>query len=295
MTLSRFLRISLIGLLLALASCASLPLQSTWTPAPLDLAKGDQAWEDQPPLLLQDVDLRARNDGQYLYLRLASIAEHVKDQWMGVYGQSLLLFFDPSGRAPLSQGLRLTLVPPQGAPPPWDPHNEPEYVWRSDDRVERILRREDGSYAPQPITQEDASWEMHFQGQTLVYQLRVPLRQARGWNLGLAPGDALGLRIRSTGIDPHVALALRGGVDSRVPSEGFRNSSLDLTNVAATGVSLTAADGSSYAPPGSSGNIHQTVSLGGIPGLAEKRLKPYPAPVNVPDPLDLDLQLRLAR
>jgi hypothetical protein len=295
MTFSRFLRISLIGLCLALASCASLPLPSTWSDKPMDLAKDDQDWEAQAPWLMQDVDIRARNDGQYLYLRLASIAEHVKDQWMGVYGQSLLLLFDATGRSPLGQGLRLTLVPPQGAPPPWDPHNEPEYVWRSDDRVELVRRSDDGAYLPQPITQDDASWEIHFKGQVLVYQLRIPLRQARGWNLGLAPGATLGLRIRTTDIDPHVAMQLRGAVDTRVPSQAFRGSALSMTNVAATGVSLTAADGSTYGSPGSTGSIHESVALGGIPGVAEKRLQPYPAPVNVPDPLDLDLRLRLAR
>jgi len=294
---SRTFRLSALGLLLSLAACAGVPLQSTWLDRPMAATDNDKDWEGQAPLRLQDVDLRVRNDGQYLYLRLASATEHVKDQWMGVYGQSLLLLFDPTGRDPLGQGLRLTLVPPQGAQPPWDPHHEPEYVWRSDDRVELVRRDENGVYLPQPIHQEDAGWEIHFKDQVLVYQVKVPLAQARGWNLGLAPGRDLGLRILTTPIDPHVAMALRPDHDSRVPSQGYRSSSLGMTNVAAVGDSLTASDGTTYSPGGSSNSIHETVPLGGGagPGAAQKTLAPYPAPVNVPDPLDLQLQVHLAR
>jgi hypothetical protein len=295
MTRSLLYRLATLGLLLSFAACAGLPLQSSWSiKAPAETGE-DDTWDEPKPLLLQDVDVRARNDGQYLYLRLASITEHVKDQWMGVYGQSLLLLFDPTGRAPQRQGLRLTLLPPAGLRPPWDPHNEPEYVWRSDDRVELVRRDDQGAYQPQPIRQQDASWEIHFKGQILVYQVRIPLQQAHGWNLGLAPGRSVGLRIRTTDIDPHVAMEFRGAQDHRVPSTGFRNSSLSMTNVAATGDSLTAADGSTYSPGGSTGSIHQTVPLSGNdPGVAEKKLAPYPAPVNVPDPIDLDLLIRLA-
>ncbi|HTB34285.1 MAG TPA: hypothetical protein VK842_05445 [bacterium] len=291
---SLFRRLLIVLPLLGLGACAGLPLESGWSSLPVALSGDDKSWDDQKPVLLQDVDLRARNDGQFLYLRLASITEHVKDQWMGVYGQSLLLLFDPTGRQPLRQGLRLTLLPPPGTRPPWNPKDEPEYVWRSDDRVELVERRDDGSYQPRPIRQEDAAWEIHFKDQTLVYLLRVPLRRDHGWNLGLEPGRSLGLRIRTTDIDPHVAMALRPTHDGRVPSTSFRNSSLSLTNVAATGASLTAADGSTYDPSGSSGSIHETVALGGAPGVAMKQMAPYPAPVNVPDPIDLDLSLNLA-
>jgi len=283
-----------LALLLPLSSCAVLPLPSAWTAKPLVLAGNDRDWDRLPPVRLQDVELKACNDGQSLTLRLSSMAEHVKHQWMGVYGQSLLLLFDPSGRAPLAQGLRLTLTPPTGAQPPWDPKREPEYVWSSADKVELVQRADGGGYLPRPIRPSDAEWEMHFQGQTLVYQVRVPLRQERGWDLGLAPGQTLGLRVRTTAIDPHVAMAMRPAFDSRVPSTAFRNTSVALTNVAATGDSPTAADGSYIDPSGSSGSVHQNLTLGSAPGAAQKRLADYPAPVNVPDPLDLDLSLRLA-
>jgi hypothetical protein len=283
-----------LGLSFALGACSGLPLQSAWSGHPTKLSGDDKAWDQQTPLTIQDVDVRALNDGQTLTLRLASVAEHVKDQWMGVYGQSLLLLFDPSGRAPLSQGLRLSLVPPPGLQPPWDPHREPEYVWRSDDRVELVQRGDGGVYRPRPISADDASWEIHFKDQTLVYLVRVPLRRPQGWDLGLAPGRSLGLRIQTTPIDPHVALALHPAQDSRVASQSFRNSSLSMTNVAAVGESLTAADGTTYSPSGSSGSIHEVVPLGGAPAVAQRTMQPYPAPVNVPDPIDLDLQLRLA-
>ena len=302
--LKRFLP-CLLAVPLAAAACAPLPVRSAWVAQPPP-ANGPDPVAVAPAALSQgDVDLWASNDGQRLYLTLSTAADHVKHQWLGVWGQSLLVLLDPSGRHPDAQGLRLTLTPGAGLAPPWDPHKELDYLLACADRLERVGRGADGGLQALPVTARDADWEIHFEGPRLVYRLSLPLTQAQGWDLGLAPGRRLDVHLQTTPIDPHQALAFR---EAHAPVR-LSPSAEAFAPVAASG-SAQALSGSAQdagPPPGS--NLAKRLRMeadlsnaqdarhgdyAGAIGQTTRALPPYPPPNQVPDPLDVQAQILLA-
>lgn len=267
---------------LALSGCVNLPLRSTWAAQAPSLAGPDPGWILAGSLAQDDLEIQARNDDDFLYLRLASTAEHVKDQWMGIYGQSLLIFFDPDGRHPREDGLRLSLEPPAGLPPPWNAAHEPDYVVASADRLEHVHRMANGLLEPLPIRPQDVDWEMHFEGHRFCYVLRIPLSQPQGWNLGLVPGRRLRLDVETTPVDPHVALAFRPAKDSRVKAGGLAPPKAPDDPSAGTS-----------APTTSLPNLHLLAQDQAGDGSIHA-MDPNKAPYQVPDPLAMDLWLQLS-
>ena len=285
--------LTLLCLPLALAACSAAPVRSTWAAQPPPANGPDPAAVAPAALTASDMDLWASNDGKRLYLTLSSVAEHVKDQWMGVYSQSLLIFLDPSERHPGAEGLRLTLDPPAGVAPPWDPHREQDYVMGSGDRLERVRRRPSGGLEAVPIRPQDADWEIHFEGPRLVHRLSLPLTQAQCWDLGLAPGRHLGVRVETTAIEPHLAMNFR-----------LAHEPAKVSGTAKAGAGKAASQ-----PPADAGSlatqVRQDAALANAMDAqrldptrggaqATRIMEPYPAPNQVPDPLQIDLQLLLA-
>lgn len=299
----------LLALPLLAAACGGLPVRGAWV-AQAPPANGPDPITRGAPLLSQDdVDLWASNDGHKLYLTLSSVAEHVKDQWMGVYGQSLLLFFDPGERHPDREGLRLTLSPPAGLKPPWDPRRGQAYVLASADRVERVRRARDGQLEDRPIRPQDVDWEIHFEGPRLVYRLTLPLTQAQGWNLGLKPGRRLGLHLETTAVDPRRAMAFseahlppklaRFHSPTATASAGALSPSASLSPTLEIQTQAPAPDNTVAAALRQRAAQLAAMDPGRLSpangdGPAVEVLPPNPPPNQVPDPLDISLRLQLA-
>jgi hypothetical protein len=300
----------LLALALTLGACAPLPIRSAWVAQPPPANGPDPAAAAPAALSQGDVDVWVSNDAQRLYLTLSTVTDHVKEQWLGVWGQSLLILLDPGDRHPDAQGLRLTLTPPSGLEPPWDPRKELSYLMASDDRLERVGLGDDGGLHDLPVTAQDADWELHFEGPRLVYRLSLPLARAQGWDLGLAPGRRLGLHVLTSPVEPHRAMAFREAhapARWNPPSGGPKTGS--GTAQAVSGTAQAGGGGPPDDSPRLSGDQMKHLSLeadlsnaqaarrgdySGAMGQATRALQPYPAPNQVPDPVDIHAQVQLA-